>query len=63
LRDEEVRERDAACREEALWGGGEEFKRFAIDGKVDDGLLCGCASIAVAAAVGLLRFFVEALLF
>jgi hypothetical protein len=49
-------------REETLGGGDEEFKRFAIDGSVDDGLFWGGGSVEAEGA-GLLRFLVEALLF
>lgn len=49
-------------REEAVGGGDEEFKRFAIDGSADDGVLGGGASVE-AEITGLLRFLVEALLF
>lgn len=63
MRDEEEGwERDEMLREEAVGGGDEEFKRFAIDGSVDDGVLGGGASVE-AEVTGLLRFLVEALLF
>lgn len=58
-REEEGWERDEMLR---VGGGGEEFKRFAIDGSVDDGLFWGGASVEAEAA-GLLRFLAEALLF